>query len=146
MNTMSLCTGALLGLFMVGCAVQDKLDTSRLTRFDEYHANLEANGARYTLDAYIIPFYQPFFITVERDDGKPMELAEAAAVAYRAAVPSLPCGALIWTAAMRPRPNGSLASNANASGSATSEAAQQMVKALLILGGSRLSSSDPDFG
>ncbi|WP_414155683.1 hypothetical protein [Pseudomonas sp. BNK-43-a] len=87
MNTISLCTGALLGLFMVGCAVQDKLDTSRLTRFDEYHANLEANGARYTLDAYIIPFYQPFFITVERDDGKPMELAEAAAVAQPYIVP-----------------------------------------------------------
>ncbi|VVM46090.1 hypothetical protein PS623_00501 [Pseudomonas fluorescens] len=81
MKKISLCLGAALLAGLAGCAGNDHLDTNRLTKVDENHANLEANGARYTLDSYIIPFNQPYFISVQRDDGKPLTIAEAAAVA-----------------------------------------------------------------
>jgi hypothetical protein len=82
MKTISTCLSTMLmGSLLAGCATQDALDTSRLTRFDEYHANLESQGARYTLDSYIIPFQKPFYISVQRDDGKPLSVNEAAAVA-----------------------------------------------------------------
>ncbi|CAM4032382.1 hypothetical protein CCOS865_01438 [Pseudomonas reidholzensis] len=81
MKKISLCLGAALLTSLVGCAANETLDTSRLTKVDENHASIEANGARYTLDSYIIPFNQPYFISVQRDDGKPLTVAEAAAVA-----------------------------------------------------------------
>lgn len=68
-------------LLVQGCALSREIDTRHLTRFDEYHANLEIAGQRYTLDAYIVMFQKPFYITVERDDRHPMSIDEAARAA-----------------------------------------------------------------
>jgi hypothetical protein len=68
-------------LLAQGCATSREIDTRHLTRFDEYHANLEIAGQRYTLDAYIVMFQKPFYITVQRDDRRPMSIDEAARAA-----------------------------------------------------------------
>lgn len=68
-------------LLAQGCASSREIDTRHLTRFDEYHANLEIAGQRYTLDAYIVMFQKPFYITVERGDRRPMSIDEAARAA-----------------------------------------------------------------
>ncbi|QVM93699.1 hypothetical protein JYG34_12040 [Pseudomonas entomophila] len=82
MNKISTCLHVTLMVSaLAGCATQDTLDTRHLTRFDDYHANLDSNGVRYTLDSYIIPFQNPFYISVQRDDGKPLSVSEAANVA-----------------------------------------------------------------
>lgn len=81
MKVTSLACLAGLALLTLGCASPSTLDTRHLTRFDEYHANLEIAGQRYTLDAYIVMFQKPFYITVERDDRRAMTIDEAARVA-----------------------------------------------------------------
>ncbi|WP_374979205.1 hypothetical protein PSGK_20730 [Pseudomonas solani] len=68
-------------LLVQGCASSSEIDTRHLTRFDEYHANLEIAGQRYTLDAYIVMFQKPFYITVQRDDRRPVSIDEAARAA-----------------------------------------------------------------
>lgn len=68
-------------LLVQGCASSSEIDTRHLTRFDEYHANLEIAGQRYTLDAFIVMFQKPFYITVQRDDRRPMSIDEAARAA-----------------------------------------------------------------
>ena len=44
--------------------------TRGLDKVDENHATLEINKESYVLDTYIVPFQQPYYILVRRQDGK----------------------------------------------------------------------------
>ncbi len=44
--------------------------TKGLDKVDENHSTIEANQEFYVLDTYIIPFQQPYYILVRRQDGK----------------------------------------------------------------------------
>lgn len=81
MTSLAYLTGFVL--LAQGCASSRDIDTRHFTRFDEYHANLDIGGHRYMLDAYIVMFQKPFYITVTRDDRQGMGVDEAARVAER---------------------------------------------------------------
>lgn len=59
----------------------DPLGVSKLTRVDENHAVIAKNEINYVLDSYIAPFQQPYYITIKRQDNKPMSLDESVDVA-----------------------------------------------------------------
>ena len=59
----------------------ETLNTKNLTLVEENHAIISKNEKNYILDSYIIMFQQPYYITVKRDDNKPITLNEAAEVA-----------------------------------------------------------------
>ena len=58
--------------------------TKGLDKVDENHAAIEANQEFYVLDTYIIPFQQPYYILVRRQDGKRFSknIADVLAVDY----------------------------------------------------------------
>lgn len=58
--------------------------TKRLDKVDENHATIEANQEFYVLDTYIIPFQQPYYILVRRQDNKRFSknIADVLAVDY----------------------------------------------------------------
>ncbi|KAF1855028.1 hypothetical protein Lal_00008405, partial [Lupinus albus] len=86
----------------------------------QYHANLEIAGQRYTLDAYIVMFQKPFYITVQRDDRRPMSIDEAARAAEEYIKPrdarNRSSVVPIWTAATLTRPSGWSVSSADPQG------------------------------
>lgn len=62
-------------------APAEDVDTSSLTFVDENHVNLTINKVAYTLDSFIVPFEQPYYVRVKRDDSKPLTLEQAVAIA-----------------------------------------------------------------
>lgn len=58
--------------------------TKGLNKVDENHAAIETNQEFYVLDTYIIPFQQPYYILVRRQDGKRFSknIADVLAVDY----------------------------------------------------------------
>ncbi|WP_139133781.1 MULTISPECIES: hypothetical protein [Pseudomonas] len=66
---------------ILGCASNNNIDTSNLVLVKENHATIIRDGNSYILDSYIIPFQQPYYITVKRNDKKPISLTEASEVA-----------------------------------------------------------------
>lgn len=77
----SLVPFAMAASLCIGNAFADSVDTRKLTLVEENHANLTIESVAYTFDSYIIPFQQPCYVKVKRDDNKPMTLEEAAKVA-----------------------------------------------------------------
>ena len=65
----------------LGCASNKNMDTSNLVLVKENHATIAKHGNSYILDSYIILFQQPYYITVKRNDKKPISLAEASEIA-----------------------------------------------------------------
>lgn len=58
--------------------------TKGLDKVDENHAAIEANQEFYVLDTYIIPFQQPYYILVRKQDGKRFSknIADVLAIDY----------------------------------------------------------------
>ena len=66
----------------LGCASStNNLDTSHLVLVKENHATITKADISYTMDSYIVMFQQPYYITVKRNDNKPITLTEASEVA-----------------------------------------------------------------
>lgn len=76
----------LVGWHCIGNAA-DGVDTKRLTLVEENHAKIKIESVAYTLDSYVIPFQQPYYVQVKRDDSKPMTLEEAERVAEQYILP-----------------------------------------------------------
>ena len=87
-----LCTAVLL---LTGCQAVNTSNNSASTsittaltkgldKVDENHATIEANQEFYVLDTYIIPFQQPYYILVRRQDNKRFSknIADVLAVDY----------------------------------------------------------------
>ena len=75
---------ALLVAVITGCATGGgvaSIDTSRLSLVKENQAQITKNGATYSLDTYIVPFQQPYYVLVRQNPNKSMELSEAVSVA-----------------------------------------------------------------
>lgn len=65
---------------ILGCT-SNSIDTNHLVFVKENHATIAKDGNSYILDSYIVPFQQPYYITVKRNDNKPVSLAEASEIA-----------------------------------------------------------------
>lgn len=48
---------------------------------EENHARIEEGGNSYILDTYVIPFRQPYNITIKSDDNNPINREEAVKIA-----------------------------------------------------------------
>lgn len=59
----------------------DALITKNLILVEENHATVSKDNINYILDSYIVMFQQPYYITVKREDSKPITLNEAAEIA-----------------------------------------------------------------
>lgn len=55
--------------------------TQGLEKVDENHAVITANQQSYLLDTYIIPFQQPYYILVRKQDGNPFSKNSAEVIA-----------------------------------------------------------------
>ena len=82
MNALKLAAVSFLAVATLGCASQgQQIDTRGLTLVQENRATVEHNGQRYTMDSFIVPFQQPYYIRVQREAPGPLSLAEAVSVA-----------------------------------------------------------------
>lgn len=68
-------------------AGQKDIDTRRLTRVEENHADVTREGKRYTLDSYIVPFQQPYYVLVRSASNQPINKQEAASIAVEYIAP-----------------------------------------------------------
>jgi hypothetical protein len=55
-------------------------DNKNLVLVEENHANISYEGVDYTLDSYIVMFEQPYYVTIERTDGKEITYEKAVEV------------------------------------------------------------------
>ncbi len=61
----------------------EPVDTNKLVLVEENRTNIEKGGVLYNLDSYIMPFQQPYYITVKRGDNKKLSLESAEKIAVK---------------------------------------------------------------
>lgn len=66
---------------------QKEVDTRRLTLVEENHAEVTRGEQRYTIDSYIIPFQQPYYVLVRSASSQPIKKQEAASIAVEYIAP-----------------------------------------------------------
>ncbi len=76
---------SICALTLTACAANSSnIDTSHLNLVKENHAEINANGNKYIIDSYIIPFQQPYYILIRNDKNTPItsDIAHSIAEQY----------------------------------------------------------------
>lgn len=85
-----ICSAVLLIAFLVApaqAAGQKGVDTHRLRLVEENHAEVTRGEQRYTVDSYIMPFQQPYYVLVRSAAHQPIKKQEAASIAVEYIAP-----------------------------------------------------------
>lgn len=74
-------------LALITAFISTSAFAGNLVLVEENHAKIEKDSVTYIFDSYIVMFQQPYYILVQREDKKPMNLKQVEPIAIEYILP-----------------------------------------------------------
>ncbi|EAT13531.1 hypothetical protein HF888_08830 [Bermanella marisrubri] len=74
-------------LALIAAFISTSVFSGDLVLVEENHAKIEKDGVIYIFDSYIVMFQQPYYILVQREDKKPINLEQVEPLAVEYILP-----------------------------------------------------------